>query len=121
MRLCQLVPVLETTTLERGLPGSASPFVARSRGILDSWFNASNCDSYPRASRPRGDAMIPALFTKGRRLKLFINGASDQDRSAINHQRLTRGECFLHKEQIGLRYVMRFADSAHRQTVAHAL
>src|ERR1700748_1581738 len=53
--------------------------------------------------------------------KLFVNGALDQNRSAINHQRLTRGECFPHKEQIGLRYVMRFADSAHRQTVAHAL
>jgi hypothetical protein len=50
-----------------------------------------------------------------------VNGASDQDGSAVYDEGLPRAESFLHQKQIGLRYVMRFADMAHRQTVAHAL
>ena len=46
---------------------------------------------------------------------------SDQDRSAIDHYGLPSAEFFLYQKQIRLRYVMRFADSAHGQTIAHAL
>ena len=45
----------------------------------------------------------------------------NQDRSAIDHNGLAGAESFLHQKQIGLRNVMSFADSAHRQTLAHAL
>jgi hypothetical protein len=44
-------------------------------------------------------------------------GASDQDRSAINHQRLPSAESFLHQEQISLRYVGRFANSGEIERV----
>ena len=46
---------------------------------------------------------------------------SDQDGSAIDHYDLPSAEFFLHQEQIGFGYVMRFADPAHGQTGAHAL
>jgi hypothetical protein len=44
-----------------------------------------------------------------------------QDRAAINHNGLPSSESFLHQEQIGLRDLGSFADSANRETVAHAL
>ena len=44
----------------------------------------------------------------------------DQDGSAIDHDRLTGAESFLHQEQIGLRDVMGFSDSAYRQTFPNA-
>jgi hypothetical protein len=44
-----------------------------------------------------------------------------QDRTAINDNGLPRGESFLHQEQIGLRDLGSFADSANRETVPHAL
>jgi hypothetical protein len=44
-----------------------------------------------------------------------------QDRTAINHNGLPSSESFLHQEQIGLRDLGSFADSANRETVAHAL
>ena len=44
-----------------------------------------------------------------------------QDRTAINHNGLPSGESFLHQEQIALRDLGSFADSANRETVAHAL
>ena len=40
----------------------------------------------------------------------------DQDGSAIDQDRLTSAESFLHQEQIGFRDVMGFSDSAYRQT-----
>ena len=43
-----------------------------------------------------------------------------QDRTAINHDGLPRSESFLHQEQIGLRDLGSFADSANREAVAHA-
>src|SRR6266853_2952158 len=44
-----------------------------------------------------------------------------QDRTAINHNGLPGAESFLHQEQIGLRDLGSFADSANWETVAHAL
>jgi hypothetical protein len=44
-----------------------------------------------------------------------------QDRTAINDNRLPSSKSFLHQEQVGLRDVGSFADSANRETVAHAL
>jgi hypothetical protein len=44
-----------------------------------------------------------------------------QDRTAINDDGLPSAESFLHQEQIGLRDLVSFADSAHRETVPHAL
>jgi hypothetical protein len=46
--------------------------------------------------------------------------ALNQDRTAIYHNDLPGAESFLHQEQIGLRYVMSLADSANRETLAHA-
>jgi len=43
-----------------------------------------------------------------------------QDRTAINHNGLPSSESFLHQKQIGLRYVMSFADSANWETFSHA-
>ena len=44
----------------------------------------------------------------------------NQDRTAINDNGLPSSESFLHQEQIGLRDLGSFADSANRETVAHA-
>ena len=44
-----------------------------------------------------------------------------EDRTAINHNGLPSSESFLHQEQIGLRDLGSFADSANWETVAHAL
>ena len=44
-----------------------------------------------------------------------------QGRAAINDNGLPSSESFLHQEQIGLRDLGSFADSANRETVAHAL
>ena len=44
----------------------------------------------------------------------------NQGRTAIYHNYLPGAESFLHQEQIGLRYVMSLADSANRETLAHA-
>jgi hypothetical protein len=44
-----------------------------------------------------------------------------QDRTAINDNGLPSGESFLHQEQIGLRDIGGFSDSANRETVPHAL
>jgi hypothetical protein len=44
-----------------------------------------------------------------------------QDRTAINDNGLPSAESLLHQEQIGLRDLGSFADSANRKTVAHAL
>jgi hypothetical protein len=44
-----------------------------------------------------------------------------QDRTAINDNGLPGAEASLHQEQIGLRDLGSFADSANRETVAHAL
>jgi predicted protein tyrosine phosphatase len=44
----------------------------------------------------------------------------NQDRTPIDHNGLASAESFLHQKQIGLRDVMSFADSSHRQTLAHA-
>ena len=46
---------------------------------------------------------------------------SDEDRSAIDHESLPSSESFPHQKQVGLRYVMRLADPADRQTLADAL
>jgi len=48
-------------------------------------------------------------------------GALNQDRTAINHNGLPSSESFLHQEQVGLRDIVSFADSANGETVAHAL
>jgi hypothetical protein len=45
---------------------------------------------------------------------------SDQHRSTIDYQGLASAEFFLHQEQIGLRYIMGFANPANWKTVAHA-
>jgi hypothetical protein len=44
-----------------------------------------------------------------------------QDRAAINYNGLPSSESFLYQEQIGLRDLGSFADSANRETVANAL
>jgi hypothetical protein len=44
----------------------------------------------------------------------------NQNGSAIDHDRLTGAESFLHQEQIGLRDVMGFSDSAYGQTLPNA-
>jgi hypothetical protein len=44
-----------------------------------------------------------------------------QDCTAINDNGLPSSESFLHQEQIGLRDLGSFADSANRETVAHTL
>ena len=49
-----------------------------------------------------------------------IAATLNQDRTAIDHNGLAGAESFLHQEQIGLRDVMSFADSPHRQTLARA-
>ncbi len=43
-----------------------------------------------------------------------------QDRTAINDNGLPSSESFLHQEQIGLRDLGSFADSANRETLSHA-
>ena len=45
----------------------------------------------------------------------------NQDRTAINDNGLACSKSFQHQEQIGLRDLGRFADSANRETFAHAL
>ena len=42
-----------------------------------------------------------------------------QDRTAINDNGLPSSESFLHQEQIGLRDLGSFADSANRETFSH--
>jgi hypothetical protein len=44
----------------------------------------------------------------------------NQERAAINDNDLPSSKSFLHQEQIGLRDFVCFADSANRETVAHA-
>jgi hypothetical protein len=44
----------------------------------------------------------------------------NQDRTPIDHNGLAGGESFLHQKQIGSCNVMSFADSPHRQPLAHA-
>jgi len=44
-----------------------------------------------------------------------------EDRTAINHNGLAGAESLLHQEQIGLRDLGSFADSANWETLAHAL
>jgi hypothetical protein len=51
----------------------------------------------------------------------FIVVALNQDRTAIDDNGLPSAESFLHQEEIGLRDFGSFADSANRETVAHAL
>jgi hypothetical protein len=46
--------------------------------------------------------------------------SSDQDRSTIDYQGLASAEFFLHQEQIGLRYIVGFANAANWKIVAHA-
>jgi len=52
--------------------------------------------------------------------RLGTTAALNQDRTAIYHNGLPSAESFLHQKQIGLRYVMSLADSAHRETLSHA-
>jgi hypothetical protein len=68
-------------------------------------------DAFLRISTSRSDDFGATLSVQ----------TSDQDRSAIYHYGLPSAESFLHQEQIGLCYVVRFADSAHGQTSADAL
>ena len=49
-----------------------------------------------------------------------ITAVLNQDRTAIDHNGLTGAESFLHQKQIGLCNIVSFADSPHRQTLAHA-
>jgi|HubBroStandDraft_4_1064222.scaffolds.fasta_scaffold134585_3 hypothetical protein len=44
----------------------------------------------------------------------------NQERAAINDNDLPSSKSFLHQEQIGLRDLGSLADSANRETVAHA-
>jgi hypothetical protein len=60
------------------------------------------------------ERIVSSLFCIGR------TAALNQDRPAIDHNGLTGAEAFLHQKQIGLCNVMSFADSPHRQTLAHA-
>jgi hypothetical protein len=57
-------------------------------------------------------SLISALLT-------FQFAPLNQDRTAIDHNGLTCTESFLHQKQEGLGNVMSFADSSHRQTLAH--
>jgi len=61
--------------------------------------------------------LILSLLEESRLIVVVL----DQDRTAINDNGLPSAECFLHQEQIGLRDLGSFADSANRETVAHAL
>lgn len=44
----------------------------------------------------------------------------NQDRTPIDHNGLAGAESFLHQKQVALCNVVSFADSPHRQTLAHA-
>src|ERR1700757_2861605 len=46
--------------------------------------------------------------------------ALNQDRTAIDHNRLARAESFLHQKQIGLSYVIKVADATHGQCLPNA-
>jgi hypothetical protein len=66
--------------------------------------------------------ILSSPATVNRRFIDYMNEESglDQDGSAIYHDRLTGAESFLHQEQIGLRDIMGFSDSAYRQTFPNA-
>ena len=51
---------------------------------------------------------------------IAVKRALNKDRTAINHNGLPSTESLLHQEQISLRDLGSFADSANRETVAHA-
>jgi hypothetical protein len=54
-------------------------------------------------------------------LYVEIIATLNQDRSAIDHNRLVCGESFLHQKQVVLGNIMSFADPPHGQTLAHIL
>src|SRR5258708_14231112 len=66
--------------------------------------------------RPKG-MLIISMLEKSRLIAVVLY----EDRTAINHNGLPSAEPFLHQEQIGLRDLGSFADSANWETVAHAL
>src|ERR1700682_2320604 len=74
----------------------------------------------PHIAAPR-DVYASMSLSLGFPVMPKLRRRSGQDRSAIYHQDLASAESFLHQKHIGLRYVMRFADPPHRQTLAHAL
>ena len=67
------------------------------------------------------DVEAAIYYSKTRSQIQFVSRTSDQDRSAINHYGLPSRESFLHQKQIGLRYVVGFADASYGQTFAYAL
>jgi hypothetical protein len=63
---------------------------------------------------------IVMLFRRAAASGIALETALNEDRTAINHNGLPSSESFLHQEQIGLRDLGSFADSANREAVAHA-
>ena len=53
-------------------------------------------------------------------VSLGITALLNQDRTPIDHNRLAGAEFFLHQKQVGLGDIISFADSPHRQALAHA-
>ena len=60
--------------------------------------------------------LILSMLEESRLIVVVLN----QDRTPIDHNGLAGAVSFLHQKQIGLRDVMSFADSPHRQPLAHA-
>ena len=74
----------------------------------DQRYLCQGCDSLIRTDNP-----LPFLHCAG------IPATLNQDRTAIDHNGLTRTESFLHQKQKGLCNVMSLTDSAHRETLSH--
>jgi hypothetical protein len=86
----------------------------RSEGTLRtccSSFDQEQIEGPPRSSRMTSNLRLESPLIV---MVLY------QDRTAINDNGLPSAESFLHQEQISLRDLGSFADSANRETFAHA-
>ena len=75
------------------------------------------CSIVPKTIRAAPAVLILPVLEESR----LVVVALYENRTAINHNGLPSSESFLHQEQIGLRDLGSFADSANWETVAHAL
>ena len=87
--------------------------------FLGKKFNVGS--EHPRAHVPKGGTWGTRLILSMPEESRLIVVELYQDRTSVNHNGLPSSESFLHQEQIGLRDLGRFADSANRETVAHGL
>ena len=93
----------------RSLCECGRPHHAGSKDTHDQQCLCQRCDSLIRT---HNHLSLP--------LCVGITATLNQDRTAIDHNRLAGGETFLHQKQVGLCNVMSFADSPHGQTLADA-